>query len=98
MNETGTRSSNSSAGVYKFRILIIWKRNETQIDDDHFNIEMSFCIASSLSLESCHNMANTAFMDTPSTADMLKQAATLGSQNPPMLTRIEVAFFSHSQI
>jgi hypothetical protein len=93
MNETGTRSSNSSAGVYKFRILIIWKRNETQIDD-HFNIELSFCIASSLSLQSCHNMANTAFMDTPSTADMLKHTATLGS----LLTRIEVAFFSRGQI
>ena len=47
MNETGRHSSNSSAGVHECRILIICKRNETQIDYDHFNIEFSFCIASS---------------------------------------------------
>lgn len=82
MNETGTRSSNSSAGVYKFRILIIYKRNETQIDDDDdFNIEFSFCVASPLSLDFCHSMANTAFMDAPSTGNTLKHAARLCLQD-----------------
>jgi hypothetical protein len=97
MNETGTRSSNSSAGVYKFRILIICRRNETQNDDDHFNIEFSFGIACSLSMESCHSTADTAFTDTPSTADTLKRTARLGSQNPPVLRGIKVAFFSLGQ-
>jgi hypothetical protein len=42
MKETGTRSSNSSAGVYRFNILIIYKRNETQIKNDYFNLSLSF--------------------------------------------------------
>jgi hypothetical protein len=42
MKETGTRSSNSSAGVYRFNILIIYKRNGTKIKNNYFDLSFSF--------------------------------------------------------
>jgi len=44
INEMGTRSSNSSAGVYRLSILIICKWNETQVNN-YVNLAFSYNVA-----------------------------------------------------
>jgi hypothetical protein len=59
MNETGTRSSNSSAGVYRLSILIICKRNKTQTNNDYFNLAFTFHITCLLFIENFHSIGVT---------------------------------------